>query len=137
MANGVGGPHTASNPSSFGQTQVLQKQLNDQKVHVENMKPARNQELQVAKDAINFFPKKKRNNSKTAQTSNMYYYTSDTSENEANGADAKADESSRIIRSKQQEKREGQHKYVLFQNQVRMAQEKPQVPGLRNAANEP
>jgi len=57
MANGVGGiPHTASNPSSFGHTQVLQKQLNDQKVHVENLKPARNQELQVAKDAINFFP---------------------------------------------------------------------------------
>jgi len=53
----------------------------------------------------------------------MYYYTSDTSENEANGADAKADESSRIIRSKQQEKVEGQHKYVLFQNQVRMAHE--------------
>jgi len=91
----------------------------------------------VAKDAINFFPAQKRNNSKTAQTSNMYYYTSDTSENDANGAEARADESSRIIRPKQQEKIDGQHKYVLFQNQVRMAHEKPLPLGLNNAANNP
>jgi hypothetical protein len=105
----------ASNPSSFGHTQVLKKQLNNQKFHVENIKPARNRELQVAKEAINFFPQKNqnRNKSKTAQTSNMYYYTSDTSENDASGADVKADESSRIIKSKQQEKLES---YVLFQN---------------------
>jgi len=90
----------------------------------------------VAKDAINFFPAQKRNNSKTAQTSNMYYYTSDASENEANGADARADESSRMIRPKQ-EKIDSQHKYVLFQNQVRMAHEKPLPLGLTNAANNP
>jgi hypothetical protein len=67
----------------------------------------------------------------------MYYYTSDTSENDANGAEARADESSRIIRPKQQEKIDGQHKYVLFQNQVRMAHEKPLPLGLNNAANNP
>tara|TARA_B110000285_G_scaffold200624_1_gene234627 strand:+ start:240 stop:446 length:207 start_codon:yes stop_codon:yes gene_type:complete len=67
----------------------------------------------------------------------MYYYTSDASENEANGADAKADESSRPIRPKQQEKFEGQHKYVLFQNQVRMAHEKPLPLGLNKVANNP
>ena len=127
----------ASNPSSFGHTQVLPKQLNDQKVHVEKLKPARNHELQVAKEAINFFPAQQRNNSKTAQTSNMYYYTSDTSENEANGTDTKADESSRLIRPKQKGKIESQHKYVLFQNQVRMANEKPIPHGLNNAASNP
>jgi hypothetical protein len=42
VLRGAGGPHATSNPSSLGHTQVLPKQLNDQKVHVENLKPARN-----------------------------------------------------------------------------------------------
>jgi hypothetical protein len=65
----------------------------------------------------------------------MYYYTSDTSENDASGAEAKADESSRVIKSKHREKPENQNNYVLFQNQVKMAPERPLAPGLVSAAS--
>ena len=67
----------------------------------------------------------------------MYYYTSDTSENDASGAEAKADESSRIIKSRHHEKMESQNNYVLFQNQARIAPERPLAPGLNSAANNP
>ena len=57
----------------------------------------------------------------------------DTSENELHGAD----DSSSVIKSKHQDKTQSQQKYVLFQNQVRMATGNAGAAALNNSASDP